>query len=478
MFCPSSFCSLRFFLGKKSCQDSFFLLRRPRSAAIRRGGLRHAMNETFWYTTRAGTALRWVRPTPMANTLLLDPFLALGPGSMIAVIPHRSFEGEPVSQAPCLGCDRITRISQVRKPKVPSYPPEFAALIAHGSQVAVMPVSRVSLYDHMRIGDFILSPAGAIDFSLLRPIPNRTMEEATVDQVTSLIGQDHREVLTSLTGFNVAALAENATLAFATNVNWQSFLTADHAADRRLIRRLCQVGEPAIDLLRYEFCRFDLPESLPGRVGSWNGSGSYQGALVFDPLNHESWLIGAPIAVSSVVVRGIGLELEVPPEQTLPSPSDGEVGAIVRHALSLYTEVLEANSDTSKFIRAMTLLEFLASPNDYLTWKKAKKEIACHLASTRARYNGLLDRFRELTHFPDASGQERGYRTLVIHHGKFLDDIIPDETSRATLFRELQGYAWPVLQHMLERPALRWSEFLDYRKQLKCQIGVASKAED
>jgi hypothetical protein len=29
---------------------------RPRIAAIRRGGLRHAMNETFCYTTRAGTA--------------------------------------------------------------------------------------------------------------------------------------------------------------------------------------------------------------------------------------------------------------------------------------------------------------------------------------------------------------------------------------------------------------------------------------
>ena len=43
------------------------LLRRPENAAIRRGGLPHAMNETFGYTTRAGTVLRWVRPTCLGD---------------------------------------------------------------------------------------------------------------------------------------------------------------------------------------------------------------------------------------------------------------------------------------------------------------------------------------------------------------------------------------------------------------------------
>ena len=44
---------------------------------------------------------------------------------------------------------------------------------------------------------------------------------------------------------------------------------------------------------------------------------------------------------------------------------DGEVGAVARHALRMYSEVLEASTETSRFIQMMTLIEFLAAPNDF-----------------------------------------------------------------------------------------------------------------
>ncbi len=120
----------------------------------------------------------------------------------------------------------------------------------------------------------------------------------------------------------------------------------------------------------------------------------------------------------------------------------------------------------------MTLLEYLANPDSQVGWAKAKKQIACHVAASRQGYDRLLERFKELSGNKDANGNEHGYRTLIVHHGRYLEEILPTKNRRAELFRELQGYAGAVLEHMFQRTSLRWSEFLDFRKDLRRRIGV------
>lgn len=325
----------------------------------------------------------------------------------------------------------------------------------------------------MRLDGFVLYPPASLDLCTLRPIRNESVESLELPVSGATI--DGHEACSAATGFDVETLTENTCIAFPVDVNWRDFVTSDHGTDIKSIQRLAQMAERAMDLIRFEFCRFDLPNTLPGRVGSWNGSGQHRGALLYNLADHESYLIAGPAAVVAVV-RGIGLELEFGPSRRPPSSHDGEVGAIAQHGLSLFTDVLESGSDTHKFMRAMILLEYLASPDDYRPWKKAKKQIACHVAGSREHYLRLLKRFEELTHLDD--GGERGYRTLIVHHGQYLEEILPQERQRTDLFRELQGYCWPVLEHMLERPSLRWPEFLDSREGLKRRIGVVRDAGD
>ena len=193
------------------------------------------------------------------------------------------------------------------------------------------------------------------------------------------------------------------------------------------------------------------------------------GALLYNPSHHESYLIAGAASPPTAIVRGLGLEIAEDP--SIEPPDGGEVGAIAKHSLTLFRDVLEASTETLRFTRAMTLLEFLASPDAYSRMQDVKKEIACHVACDPASYQGILERFQDLSHRKTGETQH-GLRTLIIHHGKYLEDILPVEEERYSLFRELQGYASCVIRHMLDRKLVSWEEFLEYRKERRRSIGV------
>ncbi len=85
---------------------------------------------------------------------------------------------------------------------------------------------------------------------------------------------------------------------------------------------------------------------------------------------------------------------------------DGEVGGIAQHSLRLFSDVMNANTNTSKYLRAMTLLEFLASPFEYKAFKENKKEIIAHIAGSIREYDQLLGRFRELSDLKAENNQQ------------------------------------------------------------------------
>ena len=102
----------------------------------------------------------------------------------------------------------------------------------------------------------------------------------------------------------------------------------------------------------------------------------------------------------------------------------------------------------------MTLLEFLATPDEFKNWKSLKGDIICHSASDKTHFHKLAHRFRELTSLEDACGKQIGIRTSVVHHGRFLEDVVPDANDRRSLFRELQVFASSVLGDMLENATM------------------------
>lgn len=352
----------------------------------------------------------------------------------------------------------------------------IADLMTNPSQkrLAVMPLTRLLFYESFAIDGFHFFPPGSIDLLSLRPVPNKTLESAEAGaDVIALQGQDLREISTSLTEFDVETLTNSPLVAFNIEIDWGEFLEANHEYDISLLKLLSSKAERALDLVRLFYCRLDLPNTLPGQIGSWEGSGEYLGALLYSPEDHESYLIAGAAVESSIIVRGLGLELDTNPLLALPSPDDGDVAGVVLHGLSLYSEALNSSNETIKFTRVMTLFEFLASPDEYQNWKKLKGDIACYCARDKASYLRLCERFRALTSIEDESGRQLGLRTLIVHNGKLLPELLPDIKERASLFRELQGYAFTILTNMLSSAGLSWEEYVEHRGQLKRALGVA-----
>lgn len=336
-----------------------------------------------------------------------------------------------------------------------------------------MPLTRLLFHESFEIDGFYFFPQGSTDLMSLRPIPNKTLESAGGrSDVIAIEGQPLREVSTSLTGFDLEMLSNSPLVAFNVEIDWDEFLEANHEYDISLLKLLSSKAERALDIIRLFYCRLDLPNTLPGQIGSWEGSGEHLGALLYSPEDHESYLIAGAAVESSVIVRGLGLELDTKPLLALPSPIDGDVSGVVLHGLSLYSEALNSSNETIKFMRVMTLFEFLASPDEYQNWKKLKGDIACHCARDKASYLGLCERFRALTSIEDASGKQIGFRTLIVHNGKLLPELLPSIKERTSLFRELQGYAFAVLTDMLSNAAASWEEYIEHRLQLKRGLGV------
>jgi hypothetical protein len=341
------------------------------------------------------------------------------------------------------------------------------------ARLVVMPISRVQVERELQIGCFRVYPSGVLDLLQLRPIPNYSPLHAMPGAAVSCVrGQQLREAATSLTGFDLDVLKSSALVAFIADVEWDTFLDATHEDDIELLLRLSALAERAMDIVRFDLCRLDFPATLPGIVGSWEGSSPYLGALLYCQEDHESYLIAGEAGGYGAITSGIGLDLDQDRPEPLPSVSDGEVGAVVVHALSLLSDAMYSRNDTSKFLRAMTLMEYLANPDEFQRWSNVKGNIACHCAQTKPGYLQIMVRLHELSGLQDSSGAERGIRTLVIHHGKFLEEVIPDRLQRRALFAEMFGYIGAVVKDMLEHAELTWDQFTDYRRGLKVTLGV------
>lgn len=347
-------------------------------------------------------------------------------------------------------------------------------LRGENSHLIFMPMSRILIEEPVSIGRFRLSPAGDIDLLDFRPMANRNLaDEISQSEATGISGQALREIATSATGFSLDVLESSPILAFVAELDWDALFEATHDDDIDLLKALASIAERAMDFLRFHQCRLDLPDTLPGAVGSWQDSGAYLGAMIYNPNDCESYLIAGAAVESMAVVKGIGLDVSgIHFPQSIPIADDGEVAAVAVHGLSLLSEAMLAQSQTTKFVRVMTLFEFLANPFEYESWQKLKGDIACHCTQSKQNYLAVSERFRQLTGFRNQLGIETGYRTLIVHYGKFLNELLPRQANRNELFCELQKYCSFVLNDMLENKEMLWSEFVDYRAQLKHSMGV------
>jgi hypothetical protein len=328
-----------------------------------------------------------------------------------------------------------------------------------GEAIVLMPLTRVLVESPTNVGKLSIFPSG-----YLRITPNDAKLVPRKDLAT---------FQSQMTGFSFDLFEELAAVGFCARISSTKLLQHDHNADITLLSQLAGSAERSFDLLRLKYCRLDLPDTLPGPIGVWDVSTAYVGAMIYFP-EKNSWceIAGAAASYASIVV-GIGLDLDGCQTCDPPSESDGEVGAIAAHALSLLSDAMHARNDTAKFVRCMTLLEFLGSPDEYKQWKKLKGEIACHLARDQSDYIRRLEELRTFTSFENEKGEQSGYRTLIVHHGKFLEDLLPDRNDRRTLFKKLQAYIHAVIEDMIKNAFMSWDEFLQFRARKKTELGIS-----
>ena len=322
-----------------------------------------------------------------------------------------------------------------------------------------MPLTRVLAESVTKIGSLVIFPPG-----YLNPV---TSDSACIKR------RNLTEVQSQLTGFSLDLFQEHASVGFCHPIDVSKLEAGDHDSDITLLSKLAGAAERSFDLLRFNYCRLDLPETLPGPIGVWDIATPYVGALIYFPAeNCWSEIAGAAASYASIVA-GIGLDLYDCYAPRPPSESDGEVGAIAAHALSLLSDAMHARNDTAKFVRCMTLLEFLGSPEEYKQWKKLKGEIACHAATNKTDYLRKLEELRTFTSFENERNEQCGYRTLIVHHGKFIEDILPSRDDRRKLFRNLQSYCRAVIDDMIKNSQISWIEFTALRERKKMELGIS-----
>lgn len=269
----------------------------------------------------------------------------------------------------------------------------------------------------------------------------------------------------AISGVDVETFDHQTLIAFPLSFDWDALVAGSHNDHLDFIQFLSEKADAlALDSIRFQLCRLDLVDTLPAKAGQIDSNHMMAGALLYNAQLKQGRIIGGA-AFTHFPTRGLGLPID---RLHIPAPLDGEVGHHVTHALRLYGSLLEVEDQSLKFVQAISLLEFLSDPYSYQNFVEVKKTIARYVAKTTADYQRLLLRFKELTGNKDQqTGIERGYRTLIVHLGKRLREIVPGADARRQLFLELDGYIRPIIRHMIEHSDMDWESYVEVRRAMK-----------
>ncbi len=348
---------------------------------------------------------------------------------------------------------------------------------AKGLGVALMPIKGLVIEGSFNIEGIYFanaeSVAGMDEF--LSEVDSRSFTpiQAVSDDlyISDLSGDTLRRYTASLTGISKDVFFENTIAIVPAHADWSASEKYNHSEDVNFLLSLSQCAFDALDFIRFQFCRLDLPDTLPGIPGYWQGSDGFFGAAVLTPTGKGRLLCGK--RPGAAIVEGLGLELNASQVETissgdcskiLRSPGKGkEVGVYARKGLKMLSRAMYANNDTLKFLVVMALFEYLGTGDSYSKFEDVRKKLQPHIAKNASAYYRLGDRFQELTS-KKVNNTNIGYRHRVVHEGEFLEDLIASADDRKALFRELDRYAGKVIFDMCNHSSCSWDELNEWRR--------------
>lgn len=342
--------------------------------------------------------------------------------------------------------------------------------------LVIMPLWRVlDLHTSIHSGKFSIFPAGTIfpQMMNIKRLDGKDFNDKSLPKTL-------RDAVTETTKVDFEVFTRLPVIVFTLELNAHEYVREKHNNyDVKLIRTFSKEANLLFDIIRYYFCEYNKPEFLPAQPGLW--SNQFSTALIYFP-GFNCGFIQAGQAEVKTIVASLGMHIKNPEliqQHNLLKKDISETGYICQHALRLNTAILETDDTTLKFTQIMTLLEFLAYPNEYKSFVEVKKVIARHNAKDEKEYKKILDRFQILTSGikeKDADGKwfikEGGYREKIVHWGKRIEDVLPESESIESFFNELQAYVKVVINDMIKLYNLSWVAFLNFREAMKGKCGI------
>lgn len=323
----------------------------------------------------------------------------------------------------------------------------YSEYFYQGSHLAILPLSRLVTDRSIFLPHGVMIyPQGRLDISKIN-LDNNRLAKAAISQI-------------SASGVRLQELNKYPLLVVPIRFSWDSLVLGSHRAHMEMIVKISEIADSlSFDFINYMNCKLEhlSSETKPASPGQLTSKPMMSAVLLVKSESMDSVLL-AGAAFTHVITKGLGLDLRQPEWDRFPR--DGEVGKFATHALSLYSQILQAQSATSKFVQALSLIEFLAYPTEYKQFKKVKTVVSRYMSDCLGERKRILDRFEELTGKVDeATGEQIGIRTKIVHIGSRLEHLIKSRSERQKLFSELDGYIRKMIDHMIEHSHMTHAEY-------------------
>lgn len=347
----------------------------------------------------------------------------------------------------------------------------------NGDGIAVLPVRGLFIESPFSIEGVYYATAtdiGGMDI-LLKEIDDRSFLpiEPISDDIykSELTGDSLRRFASSLSNLSKEILSNSTLAVLPVSLNWDNFESQSHNDDIEVLSVLSHTSFRALDLVRFQFCQLALPDTLPGVPGYWENSQGFFGAAVLGPTGRGRLLGGKKTGVG--MVEGLGLELDTGKIASINSGKcssvfktkshGGEIGDAARHGMHMLSRAMYSNNDTMKFLAIMALFEYLGTGPEYTKFEEVRKKIQPHIAKNHEKYKRLSERFKELSSKKYENKKNAGFRHRIVHEGCVLEEILPVEKNRRSLFAELDRYAGKIIYDMCQKSSYTWVELQKLR---------------
>jgi hypothetical protein len=219
--------------------------------------------------------------------------------------------------------------------------------------------------------------------------------------------------------------------------------------DEKVVSAALRQADAALDGIRFNCCRLDVPQMSLGPPGYLPEKGVFA-LYVHDTEKDEGRMIAYEPA-NTYSIPGLGMDLD----SVSPSPVDslitttyqpGSLGVRLQRLLRMYCQSFIAQSDEAKILGNMFAMDGCLAPDNSHSGD-FKKFVAMAASQSRAGYAAELDRFTKFY---------REVRNPLVHHGKSYEELGRDR--RLDLFY-LQGLLHVILEHLAKSAAEDYNNY-------------------